>query len=55
MVCRYVCCPGVRALAYSGDLDWQVPWTGTQHWTNGIGADLEVRQVWAPWFRPDPP
>ncbi|KAA6430046.1 MAG: serine carboxypeptidase-like 20-like [Trebouxia sp. A1-2] len=44
----------VRALMYSGDLDWQVPWTGTQYWTSQMGASLGLLADWQPWFRPDP-
>lgn len=45
---------GVRALIYSGDLDWQVPWTGSQHWTSQLGPTLGLLAGWRPWFRPDP-
>ncbi len=45
---------GVRALMYSGDLDWQVPWTGSQYWTSQMGASLGLLADWQPWFRPDP-
>lgn len=45
---------GVRALIYSGDLDWQVPWTGSQYWTSQMGATLGIVGDWQPWFRPDP-
>ena len=45
---------GVRALVYSGDLDWQVPWSGSQHWTSHLGAALGLLADWRAWFRPDP-
>jgi Serine carboxypeptidase len=42
--------PGVRVLAYSGDHDWQVPWTGTQYWTSRLGAKLGLLADWQPWY-----
>lgn len=45
---------GARVLMYSGDLDWQVPWTGTQYWTSQLGESLGLVSEWQPWYRPDP-
>lgn len=45
---------GARVLMYSGDLDWQVPWTGTQYWTSQLGESLGLIADWQPWYRPDP-
>ena len=45
---------GVRGLAYSGDLDWQVPWPGTQFWTSNLGENLGLISAWQPWFIADP-
>ncbi|DBB16658.1 TPA: hypothetical protein ACH3X3_014909 [Trebouxia sp. C0006] len=51
---QFLISQGVRALMYSGDLDWQVPWTGSQYWTSQMGASLGLLADWQPWFRPDP-
>lgn len=53
---QFLISKGLRALIYSGDLDWQVPWRGrgSQHWTSQLGASLGLLAAWRPWFRPDP-
>ena len=53
-VCSDVVHAGVRALMFSGDLDWQVPWTGSQYWTSQLGPTLGLIADWRPWFKPDP-
>ena len=39
---------------FSGDLDWQVPWTGSQYWTSQLGPTLGLLADWRAWFKPDP-
>ena len=44
---------GTRIAVLSGDLDFAVPWKGTQLWTSELGMQLGLLQDWSPWYLPD--